>query len=66
MRKLLVAVALAGAVLGLTGCSDEHKGEHCVRSHTDYIPIMHSSGNVHWTQIVPITNCDEWVPNKKG
>lgn len=57
----VAAAALAAALL--TGCGDGHKGEHCVRSHVEDVPIYIHSGTV----LIPIDQyqkvCDQWAPN---
>lgn len=68
MKRIVVLATTVVAMLLLVSCSsDAHKGEHCVRSHTERLPIttyiMVGKVMLPITNYVDYTVCDEWKPD---
>lgn len=63
MKRLAYAAhAAAWAVLVLAGCSDPHKGEHCVSSHRElwYMTTQKIGNGVSVMTPVYHDVCDRW------
>lgn len=65
MKALIAATLAAVAALGLAGCQDPHKGEHCVARSTVLVPISHpgTKYRVGFTTYVYMSECSQWAPN---
>lgn len=57
---VVLCLCLLGVLL-LAGCSDSHKGQHCVHTHTR---ATVSKGLFHRTHIDYKQVCDQWVKDQ--
>lgn len=60
-RAVLVGAGVLLMVSALTGCDDRP----CLQSHIEYMPIVQTAGKSTYVQMLPMTVCDKYGPEKK-